>query len=141
MEENKNTEIVDQKVLAEDVASKIKYETIRQFLVKPLDPVMVTKEFSKPVEKKEPTVDENGIEAVDYDEVETEVKEVESDYKRGVVIKIPFEYQKQMESDTYNAINIKVGDIVVYKAGMGRWFDLCKDTELLDVYSIIAIEK
>ena len=46
MEEEK---IIDQTVLAEDLSSKIKYDFIDFFLVKPLDPVKVKKEFSTPV--------------------------------------------------------------------------------------------
>ena len=65
-------EIVDQSVLAEDVSNKIKYEFVDAFLVKPLDPIKVKKEFSKPVAKSEPTKDKNGVVAQDFDEVETE---------------------------------------------------------------------
>jgi hypothetical protein len=71
MEEDK---IIDQSALAEDVSSKIEYTFIDRFLVKPLDVVKVKKTFTKPVSDKKPVVDENGIEAVDYDTVETEVK-------------------------------------------------------------------
>ena len=39
--------LIDQSVLAEDVSSKIKYEFRDFFLIKPLDPVKVKKEFSK----------------------------------------------------------------------------------------------
>ena len=46
MEEDK---IIDQSELAQDVSSKIEYEFIDMFLIKPLDVVRVTKEFTKPV--------------------------------------------------------------------------------------------
>ena len=65
MEEEK---IIDQSVLAEDVASQIKYQFLDFFLVKPLDPIKVKKEFSTPVAKTEPVKDDNGIEAQDFDE-------------------------------------------------------------------------
>ena len=76
---------IDQSVLAQDISSKINYEFRSTFLVKPLDPVKVKKEFSKPVATDTAKKDENDVEAVDYDKVETEVKEVDSDYRTGIV--------------------------------------------------------
>ena len=131
--DNKDTQIMDQSVLANDISNKIEYEFRNQFLVKPLDPVMVNKEFSKPI-AKESRKDEEGIEATDYDEVETEVKSVPSDYRRGVVIKVPAEYK----ADNFQ---ISIGDIIIYKDRTAQWFDLCKDTQLVDMYAIIGIEK
>lgn len=138
MEEEK---IIDQSQLAEDLSKKIQYSFAKSFLVKPLEPVMVKKEFDKPVVKDDtPKKDENGVEAVDYDGVETEVKEVESDFRKGVVLKIPFDYQRQMEDDKFPAMPIKVGDILVYKNSYARWFDLLKDTHLVSQFDIVAIE-
>ena len=68
MEEDK---IIDQSELAKSVAEKIKYSFFDYFLVKPLDPVKVKKEFSKPVSEKPATEDANGVEAQDFDKVET----------------------------------------------------------------------
>lgn len=131
---------MDQSQLANDLSDKIEYDFNREFLVKPLEPVMVKKEFSKPVaESEKPTKDENGIEAVDYKDVETEVKEVESDFKRGVVLKVPHEYKQQLEGDKYIPMDIKVGDVIVYK--YGKWFDLLKDTQLVSVYDIVAVSR
>lgn len=138
MEEDK---IIDQSQLAEYLSGKIKYEMHRQFLVKPLDPIMVKKEFSKPVSAdNKPKKDENGIEAVDYDDVETEVKEVESDFRKGVVLKIPFDYEQSMNGDNWKDMPVKVGDIVVYNNRSAHWFDILKDTQLVSGYDIIAIE-
>ena len=131
--DNKDTQIMDQSVLANDISNKIEYEFRNQFLVKPLDPVMINKEFSKPI-AKETRKDEEGIEATDYDEVETEVKSVPSDFRRGVVIKVPAEYK----ADNFQ---INIGDIIIYKDRTAQWFDLCKDTQLVDMYAIIGIEK
>lgn len=138
MEEDK---IIDQSQLAEDIARKISFDFRDSFLVKPLDPVKVMKEFTKLPEGEAPKKDENGVEAVDYKEedVKTEVKEVDSDYKKGVVIKIPYEYQKQMEDEKYPSMPVKVGDIIVYKYGV--WFDLVKDTQLVRTYDFIGIER
>lgn len=131
---------MDQSQLANDLSDKIEYDFNREFLVKPLEPVMVKKEFSKPVaESEKPTKDENDIEAIDYKDVETEVKEVESDFKRGVVLKVPHEYKQQLEGDKYIPMDIKVGDVIVYK--YGKWFDLLKDTQLVSAYDVVAVSR
>lgn len=129
--------LIDQSQLAESVAEKIQYDFRDKFLVKPLDPIMVKKEFSKPVTSGESTKDENGIEAVDYDKVETEVIEVESDFKKGVVLKVPFTYSERMKDEKFREMPIKVGDIIVYS--YGKWFDIMKDTELVGMYDVIAV--
>jgi len=135
MEEN-NT--IDQSLLAEDVSSKIKYNFFDFFLVKPLDPIKVTKEFSKPVTTGTPTKDENGIEAQDYDKVETEVKEVNSDYRRGIVLKRPVYYEAtEYEGPRY----IEIGSTVIFRDAAGMNFDLIKDSKLLRQYDILGIEK
>ena len=135
MEEN-NT--IDQSLLAKDVSSKIKYNFFDFFLVKPLDPIKVTKEFSKPVTTGTPTKDENGIEAQDYDKVETEVKEVNSDYRRGIVLKRPVYYEAtEYEGPRY----IEIGSTVIFRDAAGMNFDLIKDSKLLRQYDILGIEK
>lgn len=130
---------IDQSVLAEDISSKIEYEFRNMFLVKPLDPVKVKKEFSKPVANDDTAKkDDNDIEAVDYDQVETEVKEVDSDYRTGVVLKVPFDSKNRMTSKDFPEMEINIGDTVVYKDNRGVWFDLLKDTQLIGAYDIIA---
>ena len=133
-------EIVDQSVLAEDVSNKIKYEFVDAFLVKPLDPIKVKKEFSKPVAKSEPTKDKNGVVAQDFDEVETEVKEVDSDYLTGIILKIPVSYTKMKNDSGHNFMlcDYSVGDTVVFRSTAGLQFDLLKDSRLLKIYDIIA---
>lgn len=140
MDDNK---LIDQSQLAEDLSSKIPYEMHKQFLIKPLDPIMVKKEFDKPVAKTDtPKEDENGVKAVDYDKVETEVKEVESDFRKGVVLKVPHEYMRSMATESdWKAMPIKVGDVVVYNKQYTKWFDILKDTVLVSGYDIIAVEK
>ena len=130
---------IDQSVLAEDISSKIEYEFRNMFLVKPLDPVKVKKEFSKPVAKDDTAKkDDNDIEAVDYDQVETEVKEVDSDYRKGVVLKVPFDSKNRMSSNDFPEMEVNVGDTVVYRENRGTWFDLLKDTQLVGAYDIIG---
>lgn len=136
MEEDK---MIDQSVLAEDVASKIPYSFRDFFLVKPLDPVKVKKEFNTPVAKGEPKADENGIEAQDFDEVKTEVKEVDSDYRRGIVLKRPEYYATADDLGTER--EIKVGDVVLFKDTAGSFFDLVKDSKLIRMYDIVAVER
>ena len=131
-------EMIDQSQLAEDVSSKIKYDFLDYFLVKPLDPVKVTKTFSKPVSTGTPAKDANGIEAVDFEDVETEVKEVNSDYRRGVVLKRPMYYNGSDVIGTSQ--EIKVGDVVIFRDAAGLTFDLLKDSKLLRQYDIIGFE-
>lgn len=134
MEEDK---IIDQSALAQDVANKIKYQFLDYFLVKPLEPIKVKKEFSKPVPTGTPAKDKNDIEAQDFDDVETEVKEVDSDYRKGVVIKRPTYY----ENDTTANKEINVGDIIIFRDAAGLRFDLVKDSRLLRLYDILGTEK
>ena len=133
MEEN---EIMDQAAVAQTVSDKIKYSFFDYFLVKPLDPIKVTKEFSKPVSAGTPAKDANGVEAQDFDNVETEVKEVNSDYRKGVVIKCPTYYDEPGAK-----IHAQVGDVVIFRDAAGLRFDLVKDSRLLRLYDILGIEK
>ena len=136
MEEDK---IIDQSPLAESLSEQIKYQFLDFFLVKPLDPVKVKKEFSKPVSTGTPVKDANGVEAQDFDNVETEVKEVNSDYRRGVVLKRPLYYETEDSNRTLISINI--GDIVIFRDAAGLSFDLLKDSKLLRQYDILGVEK
>lgn len=129
MEEEK---MIDQTVLAEDVSNKIKYEFIDFFLVKPLDPIKVKKEISTPVTDGKVVEDKNGVKAEDFDGVKTEIKEVDSDYRKGVVIKLPIYYKEE---------TIKIGDIVLFRDRAGINFDLLKDSKLLRQYDILGIER
>lgn len=124
--------MIDQTVLAEDVSNKIKYEFIDFFLVKPLDPIKVKKEISTPVTDGKVVEDKNGIKAEDFDGVKTEIKEVDSDYRKGVVIKLPIYYKEE---------TIKIGDIVLFRDRAGINFDLLKDSKLLRQYDILGIER
>lgn len=136
---NKDTEIMDQATLAQDVSDKIKYQFLDYFLVKPLDPIKVKKEFSKPVSAGTPSTDAEGIEAQDYDTVETEVKEVDSDYRKGIVIKRPTYYDN--DGDAEHPRDVHVGDVIIFRDTAGLRFDLIKDSRLLRLYDILGIEK
>lgn len=138
---NEEVERIDQSELAESVAKNIKYSFLDYFLVKPLDPIKVTKEFSKPVSTGTPKKDENGVEAQDFDSVETEVKEVDSDFRKGVVVKLPMYYQEPVDPEHPTIRPIHVGDVVVFREAAGIRFDLLKDSRLLRQYDILGIEK
>lgn len=133
---------VDQSPLAEDLSNKIKYEFAEQFLVKPLEKIKVKKEFQVPVSKTDkPKKDKNGIAAVDYDEVKTEVKEVDSEFRKGIVLKIPFKYTAwSNDKDCGDTFPISVGDTIVYKDRFATYFDLLKDTQLVKHYDIVGKE-
>lgn len=131
--------IIDQSVLAEDVASKIPYEFRDFFLIKPLDPVKVKKEFSTPVAKENAaTSNKDDIDVQDYDEVKTEIKEVDSDYRRGIVLKSPVWYptEEMKENEVINT-----GDVVLFKDTAGMFFDLVKDSKIIRLYDIVAVER
>lgn len=136
MEEDK---IIDQSPLAESVSEQIKYQFLDFFLVKPLDPIKVKKEFSKPVSTGTPVKDANGVEAQDFDSVETEVKEVNSDYRRGIVLKRPLYYESEDSKNTFIPINI--GDVVIFRDAAGLSFDLLKDSKLLRQYDVLGVER
>lgn len=139
----KEEKLIDQSQLAEDVSSKISYEFNDVFLVKPLPDVMVKKEFSKLPENKKPVADENGVEAVELEdnEVETEIKEVPSNFCKGVVLKVPYGYTQQMKDEKYPAMSIKIGDILIYKRMDAQYFDLLKDTQIIRMYGVLGIER
>lgn len=131
-------ERIDQSAVATTISEGIEYTFKEDFLVKPLDLAKVKKEFSVPVVKGEPT-EKDGIEANDYDEVTTEVKEVDSDYREAIVIKVPYTYNKWMNDSEMNTCPIHVGDKIVFRNGAGRYFDLFKDSMLVKHYDIIAV--
>ena len=41
----------------------------------------------------------------------------------------------------FHVANINIGDTVVYKAAFAQWFDLFKDSQLVESYSIVALVK
>ena len=130
-------EQMDQSLLANDISEKIEYDFLDLFLVKQLDPIKVKKEYSKPVSDSSSMKDKDGIEAVDYDKVETEVKEVDSDFRKGIVLKVPTSYLKMDNKP----LDIKVGDTILFKDRNAAYFDLLKDSRLIAYFNILAITK
>lgn len=126
--------LMDQSQLAESVAEKIPYTFHDCFLVKPLDKIMVKKEVTE-LPNNKPVKDKDGIEAVEGTP-KTEVKEVESDYQQGVVIKIPSTYK---ETDN-KLMSVKIGDIILYKPTRTMPFDLLKNSRLIRYFDIVAVK-
>ena len=126
--------LMNQSQLAESVAEKIPYTFHDCFLVKPLDKIMVKKEVTE-LPNNKPVKDKDGIEAVEGTP-KTEVKEVESDYQQGVVIKIPSTYK---ETDN-KLMSVKIGDIILYKPTRTLPFDLLKDSRLIRYFDIVAVK-
>lgn len=131
----------DTKKLAKSIEKGIPYEFAKEFLVKPLPKKKIKKTFVVPVESKEQKgKDKNGVDAVDYETAE-ETKEVPSMYMESVVLKLPKQYVLQMNDDLgkYN-IGIEVGDIII-SSNEGRYFDLFKDSKLVNMYDIVAVKR
>lgn len=116
---------MEDKVL-ETVVNGITWNMLKDVLVKPLAPIMVTKEFTEQIPNGK--VDENGFN--EYD-TQTETKEVESDWATGIVLKIPTNITDPQ---------FKVGDIIAYNKKFAMYFDLVKDTQLVKPYDIVAVK-
>lgn len=116
---------MEDKVL-ETVVNGIEYTVLKDVLVKPLDPIMVTKEITEQIPNGQK--DEDGYNLYD---TKTETKEVESDWATGIVLQIPSDIETQF----------KVGDTVVYNKKFVKDFDLFKNSQLVKAYDIIAIKK
>lgn len=131
----------DTKKLAKSIEKGIKYEFAKEFLVKPLPRKKVKKSFVVPVKSdKQAGKDNNGVDAVDYDTAE-EIKEVDSTFSEGVVLKVPITYVSQKADERFNdnIPDVEVGDVIVYS--YGKYFDLFKDTQLVSMYDVTAVEK
>ena len=135
--------VIDQSPLAESVSENIKYNFLDFFLIKPLDPIKVKKEITKPVSTGTPVEDANGVKAQDFNDVETEVVEVNSDYRRGIVLKRPvfFDDPNRDPEKLGPLPDIKIGDVIVFRDAAGMQFDLLKDSRLLRLYDILGTEK
>lgn len=116
---------MEDKVL-ETVVNGITWNMLKDVLVKPLAPIMVTKEFTEQIPNGK--VDENGFN--EYD-TQTETKEVESDWATGIILQVPSNL-----TDT----QYKVGDTIVYNKKFAMYFDLVKDTQLVKPYDIVAVK-
>lgn len=115
----------DEDKILETVLNRLNYKFLKDVLVKPLEPVMVTKEFTEQVPTGE--VDEEGFNKY---ETKTETKEVKSEYGTGIVLAIPTCVAEP---------EFKVGDKVVYNKKFSKDFDLFKDSQLVKPFDVIAV--
>lgn len=118
---------MEDKVL-ETVIDKLQYIPLKDILIKPLPAIKFTKEVTEAVGTGEKDVD--GYEKF---ETKTETKEVESEWREGIVLTIPDSLKESSE--------FKVGDTIVYNKKFAKEFDLFKDSVLVKQYDIIAIKK
>lgn len=129
MNEDNVIELSDDKVLAQSVSDKIEFTMLKDLLIKPLAPVMVSREIQVPVVKETSTDTELGMTDIqEYDEMETKVVEIESIFRKGIVLKVPLQYEKEYE----------VGDTVVYSTRSSAPFDLLKDSVLVQPFNVVA---
>ena len=107
----------------ETVIEGIEYTFEKDILVKPLEPVMITKEYEEQI----PTGEQDEAGCNKY-EVKKHSKEVESDFTLGIVLAVP----TSVES------TVNVGDTVVYPKKFAKDFDLFKDSQLVKPYDVVA---
>lgn len=107
----------------ETVIEGLEYTFEKDILVKPLEPVMVTKEYEEQIPTGEK--DEEGFNKYD---VKKHTKEVESDFALGIVLAVP--------TSVESAVNI--GDKIVYPKKFAKDFDLFKDSQLIKPYDVVA---
>ena len=107
----------------ETVIEGIEYTFEKDILVKPLEPVMITKEYEEQIPTGEQ--DEEGFNKY---EVKKHTKEVESDFAKGIVLALP----TSVES------TLSVGNVIVYPKKFAKDFDLFKDSQLVKPYDVVA---
>jgi len=114
--------------LTTKVADSIKYTMLKDVLIKPLESIMVTKQFEVPVVKDDTKPNEDG--SLDYNKTELQTKEVESNFRSGIILKLP---------ENLGDVKLVVGQTVVYPRKFAIDFDLLKDSKLVKAYDIVAI--
>ena len=107
----------------ETVIESIEFTFEKDILVKPLEPVMITKEYEEQI----PTGEQHE-EGFNKYEVKKHTKEVESDFAKGIVLAIP----------TSIECSVSVGEVIVYPKKFAKGFDLFKDSQLIKPYDIVA---
>ena len=110
------------------VLEGLNYTPLKDILIKPLAPIKLQKEDTEAVGTGEKDIDGYGK----FD-TKTSVKEVESDWREGVVLAIA--------EELVEACKFAIGDIVVYNKKFAKEFDLFKDSVLVKSYDVIAKKK
>lgn len=116
---------VDHTELAMSVSGMIKYEMIKDILVKPLQIKMV--KITREVPVVVDTTKDDGLDINEYQETTKEEIEVPSAFREGIVLKVPAEFD-----------SLSVGDTIVYNGKFAIDFDLFKDSQLVKPYDIVA---
>lgn len=116
---------MEDKVL-ETVVNGLEYTPLQDILVKPLAPIMLKKEVAEAVGTGEKDVD--GYEKFD---TKTEVKEVESEWRTGIVLAIGSNLDSTL-------LKFEVGDTIVFNKKFAKDFDLFKDSMLVKSYDCVA---
>lgn len=121
---------MEDKVL-ETVINDIKFVFEKDVLVKPLEPIMVTKEVTIPIPTGE--IGKDGFEIYD---TKAETKEIESEYAKGIILAMPANMDHVGIKYSFS-----LGDTVVYSNKFAKDFDLYKTSKLIKPYDVIAICK
>lgn len=114
---------MEDKVL-ETVINGLEYAPLKDILIKPLDPIMITKEVTEAV-----GTGERDIDGYEKFEQKTEVKEVESEWRTGIVLFIP---------ESLQVTDFVVGDTIAFNKKFAKDFDLFKDSQLVKPYDCVA---
>lgn len=115
-------------MLLKQVLDKVEYTFTRDILVKPLPEEYIEKEITEPVATGKK--DKDGIEQY---ETKTEVKNVPTTFRKGIVLAIPTGYEWQ-DKDNHP----EVGDLIAYPGKIAASFDLFKDSQLVNPYNVVA---
>jgi len=118
------------KEMAKVISAGLEYLMTKDVLVKPLEVVKVQKQFEEPIVDKRTKKD--GLDVNDYSKTRTVTKEVESNFKKGIVLSIPT-CLKEIKQD------FEVGDIVIFPKKFAIEYDLFKDSLLVKPYDIVAV--
>lgn len=126
-----NTTEASNESIATYLGDRIPYHMCKDVLVKPLDPIKIKREFEVPVVKEK--TQEEGETINEYEETKKEIREIDSNFAKGIVLKVP----SAVEGIDWK---FKVGDTVVYNKRFSVEFDIFRDSVLVKPYDIIAIE-
>lgn len=124
---------MDQTQLAEAIGNSIKFDVLKDVLVKPLDPIMVDREIEVPVPAGQVEI-EDGVEATEFNETKKEIQSVESAFAKGIILMTPPYTGDQPWP-------FKAGDTIYYNRRMSIEFDVLKDSRLVKPYDIVAVDK
>ena len=111
--------------LANIVNEGLKYDMVKDILIKPLEPIKLKRMINTPVESED--LDEEGKPLMTMELKETEV---DSSLREGIILSLP-------TGAAYDQ-TLKVGMTVVYPHKFSIDFDLFRDSVLVKPYDIVA---